>query len=115
MSIVNIEVSGAATAAVSFARGSAGELMSSDIHDNPGAALAIQAGARPRITHNVFSRNGLSQNTPATFTVEQGAVPFLQQNVFLGMRPDVFAGIDAASRLKLEHHNWFMADRSARP
>jgi hypothetical protein len=115
VSIVNVEVSGAATAAVSFARGSAGELMSSDIHDNPGAALAIQAGARPRITHNVFNRNGLSQNTPAAFTVEQGAVPFLQQNVFLGLRPDVFAGMDPATRQKLEHHNWFMAGRSERP
>ena len=115
VSIVNVDVSGATTAAVSFAPKSAGELMSSDIHDNPGAALAIQAGARPRITHNVFNRNGLSQNTPAAFTVEQDAVPFLQQNVFLGMRPDVFTGVDPATRLKLEHDNWFMAGRSARP
>ena len=115
VSIVNVEVSGAATAAVSFARESSAELMSSDIHDNPGAALAIQAGARPRITHNVFNRNGLSQNTPAAFTVEQGAVPFLQQNVFLGMRPDVFAGVDSVTRLTLEHDNWFMAGRTTRP
>lgn len=115
VSIVNVEVSGAATAAVSFARESASELMSSDIHDNPGVALAIQAGARPRITHNVFNRNGLSQNTPAAFTVEQDAVPFLQQNVFLGMRPDAFTGVDPATRLKLEHDNWFMAGRSTRP
>jgi hypothetical protein len=100
---------------VSFARDSAGELLASDIHDNPGAGLAIQARARPRITHNVFSRNGLSQNTPAAFTVEQGAVPFLQQNVFLGMRPDVFATFDQAARLRVEHDNWFMAARASRP
>ena len=115
VSLINVEVSGAATAAVSFGRESAAELMSSDIRDNPGAALAIQAGARLRITHNVFSRNGLSQNTPAAFTVEQGAVPILQQNVFLGMRPDVFSGVDPAIRLKLAHHNWFVAEGPARP
>jgi len=115
ISIINVEVSGAATAAVSFARESSAELMSSDIRDNPGVALAIQARARPRITHNVFNRNGLSQNTPAAFTVEQGAVPFLQQNVFVGMRPDMFTGLDPDARLRLEHDNWFMAGRTARP
>jgi serine/threonine protein phosphatase PrpC len=115
VSLVNVEVSGASTAAVSFARGSAGELMASDIHDNPGAALAIQAGARPRITHNVFNRNGLSQNTPAAFTVDKDAVPFLQQNVFLGLRPDVFSTFDQATRLKVEQDNWFMAHRWSRP
>jgi hypothetical protein len=31
------------------------------------------------------------------------------------MRPDVFTGVDPATRLKLEHDNWFMAGRSARP
>src|SRR5262245_36302020 len=115
VSLVNIEVSGAAMAAVSFAPYSVGELIGSDIHDNPGAGLAIHAGARPRITHNVFNRNGLSQNTPAAFSVEQGAEPFLQQNVFLGMRPDVFATFDQAARLRLEHDNWFMAPRTTRP
>ena len=55
------------------------------------------------------------QNTPAAFTVEQGAVPILQQNVFLGMRPDVFPGVDPAIRLKLEHHNWFVAGGPVRP
>lgn len=115
VSLVDVEVSGASTAAVSFARDSAGELKASDIHDNPGAALSIQAGARTRITHNVFKHNGLSQNTPAAFTVEKGAVPFLQQNVFVGLRPDVFATFDPAARLRLEHDNWFMTPRTSRP
>jgi serine/threonine protein phosphatase PrpC len=114
VSIVNVEVSGASTAAISFARDSAGELMSSDIHDNPGAALAISMGARPRITHNVFNRNGLSQNTPAAFTVEQGAVPVLQQNVFLGLRPDALA-TDPATRHRPEHDNWFITHGASRP
>jgi serine/threonine protein phosphatase PrpC len=113
LSIVDVEISGASTAAVSFAENSTGELLASDIHDNAGAALTMQAGAQVRITHNVFSRNGLSENTPAAFTVEQGAVPSLEQNVFLGMRPDSFGGDH--SRFRLEHDNWFMAPRLPRP
>lgn len=115
MSIVNVEVSGAAAAAVSFAPNAAGELMSSDIHDNPGAALVIQAGAHPRITHNVFDRNGLSQNTPAAFTVEKGAVPVIQTNVFLGVYPSMFTSLDLEARLKLAQDNWFKGGRAGQP
>jgi serine/threonine protein phosphatase PrpC len=115
VSLMDIEISGAAKVAVSFARDSTGDLIGSEIHDNPGAALAIQPGARPRITHNLFNRNGLSQNTPAAFTVEQGAMPLIQQNVFLGIRPDVFGSLDHAARLTLEQDNWFMPARASRP
>jgi len=108
VSLVDVEVSGAAKAAISFARDSAAALIGSDIHDNPGAALTIAAGAAPRITHNVFSRNGSSQHTPATFVIEDGAAPLFQQNVFAGIRPDAFAKANEAIRLKLEPDNWFV-------
>jgi serine/threonine protein phosphatase PrpC len=111
-SLVDVEVSGATTAAIAFARDSSATLMGSDIHDNPGAALAIQAGATPRITHNVFSRNGLSQHTPATFTIDQGAVPFFQRNVFLGVRPHVFDPLDEAARVRVLSENWFLSPGS---
>jgi PPM family protein phosphatase len=111
-SLVDVEVSGATTAAIAFARDSSATLMGSDIHDNPGAALAIQAGATPRITHNVFSRNGLSQHTPATFTIDQGAVPFFQRNVFLGVRPHVFDALDEAARVRVLSENWFLSPGS---
>ena len=108
VSLVDVEVSGAVKAAISFARDSAAALIGSDIHDNPGAALTIAAGAAPRITHNVFSRNGTSQHTPATFVIEDGAAPLFQQNVFAGIRPDAFAKANEAIRLKLEPDNWFV-------
>jgi len=111
-SLVDVEVSGATTAAIAFARDSSATLVGSDIHDNPGAALAIQAGATPRITHNVFSRNGLSQHTPATFTIEPGAVPFFQRNVFLGVRPHVFDVLDEAARVRVLSENWFLSPGS---
>jgi hypothetical protein len=109
LSMVDIEVSGAATAAISFGAGGSAALIGSDIHDNPGAALIVQAGATPRITHNVFSRNGMSQNTPATFRIDKGASPVLEGNVFLGVRPDVFAMLDEATQQKVKTENWFLS------
>jgi hypothetical protein len=115
LSLVDIEVSGATTAAIFFERDSRADLIGSDVHDNPGLALALLPGATPRITHSVFSRNGTSQNTPAAFTVEKGAVPIFQRNVFLGVTADVFAMLDDQARLRLERENWFVAHGSRRP
>jgi PPM family protein phosphatase len=107
LSLVDIDVSGAATAAISFAREASATLVGSEIHDNPGAALAIASAASPRITHSMFSRNGTSQRTPATFAIEKGAMPLFERNVFVGVRPDVFSMLDQASRLALTRDNWF--------
>jgi len=115
VTLTDIEVSGAAIAAISFARDSIATLRSSDIHDNPGAALAIEAGANSRITHNVFSRNGTSQHTPAIFAIEQGVVAVFQQNMLLGVRPDVFANLDDVTRLSVQKENWFLPHGSAIP
>lgn len=108
VALTDVEVSGAAIAAISFANGSAATLTGSDIHDNPGAALVIEAGATPRVTHNVFMRNGTSQHIPATFAIEKGAAPVFQQNVLLGVRPDVFGNLDEAMRLNVQRENWFL-------
>lgn len=115
VSLVDIDVSGAEMAAISFARDSAAMLVASDIHDNPGAALAIEMGATPRITHSVFGRNGTSQHTVSTFAIDTGALPLFQQNVFLGVRPDVFAMLDDVTRLRLQQENWFLSQGNAVP
>jgi serine/threonine protein phosphatase PrpC len=115
VSLVDVEVSGATTAAVSFAAEAAGDLVGSDIHDNAGSALVILRGATPRIANTVFSRNGTSQNTIAAFTVEKGAMPRFQQNVFVGLRPDVLAALKDSAGGTLEHENWFVAPGSAAP
>jgi hypothetical protein len=57
----------------------------------------------------VFGRNGMSQHTPAAFRIDKDAVPILQRNVFLGVRRDVFAILDDATRLRLESENWFLS------
>ena len=108
VSLVDVEVSGATTAAISFVGPTAARLAGSEIHDNPGTALAIGAGAAPVITQNVFRRNGMSQHTSGTFTIEIGAAPLFQRNVFLGIGPDVFTAFDELARVKLKSENWFL-------
>jgi PPM family protein phosphatase len=107
VSLVDVEVSGAATAAISFARDSSARLVGSDIHNNPGAALAIASGATPQITHSMFGRNGMSPRTPSTFTIDAGAMPVFQRNVFVGVRSDVFASLSQPTRDALQRDNWF--------
>jgi hypothetical protein len=80
----------------------------SEIHDNPGTALAVGAGAAPAITQNVFRRNGMSQHASGTFTIERGATPLFQRNVFVGVGPDVFTAFDETARAKLKNENWFL-------
>jgi serine/threonine protein phosphatase PrpC len=108
LSLVDVEVWGATTAAISFAGATTARLVGSEIHDNPGTALAIGGGAAPVITQNVFHRNGMSQRTSGTFTIEKGAAPLFQRNVFLGMGPEVFTAFDAPGRAKLKNENWFL-------
>jgi serine/threonine protein phosphatase PrpC len=107
LSLVDIDVSGAAITAVSFARDAKATLVGSEIHDNPGAALAVAPGASPRIVHSTFGRNGTSQRTATTFAIEKGATPLFERNNFIGVRSDVFATLDQASRLSLTRDNWF--------
>jgi serine/threonine protein phosphatase PrpC len=107
VSLIDVEISGASTAAISFARNSSATLLGSDIHDNAAAALAIEAGASPRITHNTFSRNGLLPRTPETFVIERGAKPLFERNIFGGVHPDVFANLDEAARAAIARENWF--------
>jgi PPM family protein phosphatase len=111
ISMVDIEVTGAVTAGIYFASGGRSSLIGSEIHDNPGAAVTILTGASPRITQNVFNRNGMSQHALGTFVIERGASPVFQRNVFLGVMADTFVPFDEAARTKLKSENWFMHSR----
>jgi serine/threonine protein phosphatase PrpC len=108
VSLVDVEVSGATTAAISFSGSTGARLVGSEIHDNPGTALAIGAGATPVVTQNVFRRNGMSHHTSGTFTIERGAAPLFQRNIFVGVGPDVFTAFDQVARAKLKSENWFL-------
>jgi serine/threonine protein phosphatase PrpC len=115
VSIVDVEISGALTVAIELNQMAGGGVTGSDIHDNPGAALAIRSGASPRIAHNVFARNGLSERAPAAIVVEAGAEPSIVGNVFQGVTPKVFQPLADAARLSVLRENWFPDGPAPRP
>jgi hypothetical protein len=107
VSIVDVEITGALTVAIDLDQMAGGGVAGSDIHDNPGPALAIRSGASPRIAHNVFARNGLSERARASLIIEAGAEPSFVGNVFQGVSPNVFQSLDHGARLSFMRENWF--------
>ena len=111
LSINDVEIIGATKAGIDFGEGSSATLLGSDIHDNPGAAILIRAGANPRVTNNVFSRNGMSERASGSVVIEAGSTPLFQDNVFVGLSPDSFVALDESARLELKNSNWFLPVR----
>jgi serine/threonine protein phosphatase PrpC len=107
LSIVDVEVSGATAVAIDVGGVSRPSVVASDIHDNPGAALAIRAGAEARIVHNVFMRNGLSTAAAETLVVEAGARPLLSGNVFHGAGRNAPGSTGDPWRPAFLRDNWF--------
>ena len=110
--LIDVEVTGAVTAAVELGRGEAILLAGSDIHDNPGSALLVRNGATPRLSHNVFARNAASAGRRPAFVLEGNARPAWFGNVFQDVGPESVGGIDAPARATLEQQNWFVGLRS---
>ncbi len=79
----------------------------SDIHDNPGAALAIRPAASPRIAHNMFARNGRPSACRRPCIVETQAPPQFSGNVFHGVGIDTLRRLDDGSAPRLARDNWF--------
>jgi len=114
VSIVDVEITGAANAAIRIDRESRAWIVGSDIHDNPGAALSIDAGATPRISHNVFARNGMSERVRTSFKIDASADPKFSNNVFQGVSPDAFAHLAERTRAALARDNWFVESTAGR-
>ena len=107
LSIVDVEIVGATKAAVEFS-GAGGELIASELHDNPGPAMVIHSDASPRIVHNAFGRNGTSVRAMAPFTIARGGRPLFQRNVFRGIGPEAFLALEQDMRPALTQENWFI-------
>ena len=105
-SLVDIEVTGAANAAIVVDGMSVATILASDVHDNPGAALTIRA-ATARLAHNVFMRNGTSERVRRSFIIDEGANPLVTGNVFQDVSRDTFGDLSDGARAVLSRDNWF--------
>jgi serine/threonine protein phosphatase PrpC len=107
VSVVDVEITGAANAAVDLSDAARLTLLASHIHDNPGSALTIRRGASPRVNHNVFSRNGLSEHVGSALVVERDTQPTFFGNVFQGIAADAFKALGDAAAARVARDNWF--------
>ena len=57
-------------AAIEYVGADGGSLVGANLHDNPGVAIMVRAGASPRIAHNTFARNATSERAAGTLLVE---------------------------------------------
>jgi hypothetical protein len=117
LSVIDVEIIGATRAAIDIGEDSSANLLANEIHDNPGSAIFVRSRANPRITNNVFIRNGLSERASGSFVIDAASRTQFERNVFVGLSADVFVTLDPESRLKLDKSNWFLVPRepSARP
>jgi serine/threonine protein phosphatase PrpC len=107
VSVVDVEITGAANAAVDLNDGARLTLLASHIHDNPGSALTVRGGASPRVNHNVFSRNGLSERVGSALVVDRDTLPTFFGNVFHGIAADAFRTLGDAAAARVARDNWF--------
>ena len=115
VSVADVEITGAANVAVDIQAAGQLNLLGSDIHDNPGAALVIRSGASPRLTHNTFARNGASQRIPAAVVIERGADPHLSGNIFYGLSVNALGALSEAARAAFARDNLFVDVAEPRP
>jgi serine/threonine protein phosphatase PrpC len=108
VTLVDVEIAGAARVAVDIAGMSGGTILGVDIHDNPGAAMRVRTGATTRIAHSSFVRNGAAAGDATWLLVETGAAPHFSRNVFHGIVPAAFVTLDESARALVARENWFI-------
>jgi serine/threonine protein phosphatase PrpC len=113
VTLIDVEVTGAQRAAVQYERGAVGSLLAASLHDNPGVAIVVRAGAYPRIASSQFERNATSEHASGLLLVEADASPVLSANVFVGVRPDAVILPTTMNAASVTRDNWFI-DPAAR-
>jgi serine/threonine protein phosphatase PrpC len=108
LTLTDVEILGAQTAAVVFETGAAGGLIGSDVHDNPGAGVIVRTGAAPRITANRFARNATSGRAAGPVLIEAGGRPEIRFNTFVGVAPNAIVGLTGELAATIAADNWFL-------
>lgn len=108
LTLIDVEIQGAQTAAVVFDTGASGGLLGSDVHDNPGVGVVIRNGAVPRIAHNSFRGNATSARAAGPMLIEAGARPEIRTNTFIGVRPDAIVAPAGEGSTAIAADNWFV-------
>jgi serine/threonine protein phosphatase PrpC len=91
LSIIDVEISGAANAAIDARKESRVRVVGSDLRENAGAALAVRSGGFAAVSHSAFARNATGRGRQALMLEERSTAQF-RSNVFVGDRPAVFNG-----------------------
>lgn len=115
VSLNDLDISGARSAAIEYVGYGGGSLIGVDLHDNPGAAIVVRAGTSPRIVHNAFARNATSEAAPGTLLVEAGSRPSISANTFHGVSPESITVPAGIERTSLVRDNWFVNAPADRP
>ncbi len=108
VAVSDTEISGARNAAIEYNGTGGGSVVAAELHDNPGAAIVVRAGASPRIAHCTFVRNAGSERAPGTVLVEATARPVFSNNTFYGVSPDSLVMPPSIGRGALSRDNWFV-------
>jgi hypothetical protein len=107
LSIWDVEIAGAADVAIDAGTGSSVRVVGADLHDNPGAAVAVRSGARAVVSHSVFARNGTAGRARKTLSLDDQGAAHFSANVFVGTAANVFQGSSEA-RAAFARDNWFV-------
>jgi PPM family protein phosphatase len=114
VTVSDVDITGARNAGVEYIGSGGGSLVGGDLHDNPGSAIVVRAGASPRIAHNTFARNAGSERASGTLLVEAAAHPLITGNTFHGVSPESII-VPGAGRPAILRDNWFVNPPVERP
>jgi hypothetical protein len=108
VTLSDLEIAGARGPGVEYTGGNGGSIVGGYFHDNAAAAIAVGSGASPRIAHNAFLRNAVSERAAGTIFVESDARPAITANTFVNFKPDAVVVPPRADLAAFANDNWFI-------